>query len=391
MISVTTDVLCFSHLRWGFVFQRPQHLLRRFAQAGRVFYWEEPIFEDTEAHLRSSVCSITGVNVVTPILPEHLDASQIVHLQQKLLHELVQQQRLVDYVAWYYTPMAVEFTKTIKPAVTVYDCMDELSAFAGAPVEMRENEQRLFATADLIFTGGATLFQSKKSQHEAVYLFPSSIDFEHFAQARSTHSEPEDQAAIPHPRLGYSGVIDERMDLTLLREIAAARPDWQIVLLGPVVKIDAASLPQANNIHYLGMKKYADLPRYLAGWDVALLPFAHNESTKFISPTKTPEYLAAGLPVVSSSIRDVVQPYGERTFVRIADGSHAFIQQIEETLRAPSTDEHRSRVDAFLAASSWDKTWSEMNGLIRSVLERKRDAMDSTHGANAVDGGSIYV
>lgn len=391
MISVTTDVLCFSHLRWGFVFQRPQHLMRRFAQAGRVFYWEEPIFEDTEARLRFSVCSVTGVNVITPVLPERLEARQIIDLQQRLLQELVQQEQLVGYTAWYYTPMAVEFTKTIKPAVRVYDCMDELSAFAGAPVEMRENEQRLFATADLIFTGGASLFQSKRSRHQAVYLFPSSIDFEHFAQARSAHSEPEDQTAIPHPRLGYSGVIDERMDLSLLREIAAARPHWQIVMLGPVVKIDTASLPQAKNIHYLGMKKYADLPQYLAGWDVALLPFAHNESTKFISPTKTPEYLAAGLPVVSTSIRDVVQPYGEQKFVRIADGPQAFIQQIEETLRAPSPGEHQSRVDAFLAASSWDKTWSEMNRLINDVLQRKGDAVNSPPGTNAADGDYIHV
>lgn len=391
MPSVTIDVICFSHLRWGFVFQRPQHLMRRFAQAGRVFYWEEPIFEDSEARLQFSVCSITGVKVITPVLPVGSEARQVVDLQRNLLHELVQQERLSGYIAWYYTPMAVEFTKTIKPAVTVYDCMDELSAFAGAPVEMRSNEQSLFATADLIFTGGASLFQSKKSQHEAVHLFPSSIDFEHFAKARATHSEPEDQAGIPHPRLGYAGVIDERMDLSLLRELAAARPDWQIVMLGPVVKIDAASLPQADNIHYLGMKKYADLPQYLARWDVALLPFAHNESTKFISPTKTPEYLAAGLPVVSSSIRDVVQPYGEQKLVRIADGPQAFIQQIEETLNASSPDERQSKVDAFLATSSWDKTWSEMNGLIKDLVQRKVDAVNSPPGTNAVDGDYIHV
>lgn len=365
--------------------------MRRFAQTGRAFYWEEPVFETAEAHLRSSVCSITGVNVVTPVLPAGLEAKQIAELQQRLLHELLQQEGLISYIAWYYTPMAVEFTKTIKPAVTVYDCMDELSAFAGAPVEMRMNEQRLFATADLIFTGGASLFQSKKSQHEAVHLFPSSIDFTHFAEARSTHSEPEDQAAIPHPRLGYSGVIDERMDLSLLREVAAARPEWQIVMLGPVVKIDPASLPLANNIHYLGMKQYSDLPRYLAGWDVALLPFAHNESTKFISPTKTPEYLAAGLPVVSTWIRDVVQPYGEKKFVRIADGPQAFVQQVEEILRAPSPGEHQSRVDAFLTASSWDKTWSEMNRLINDVIQRKRDAVNSPPRTSAVDGDYIHV
>ncbi|MGI8637068.1 MAG: glycosyltransferase family 1 protein, partial [Segetibacter sp.] len=389
MILNTRDVICFSHLRWGFVFQRPQHLMSRFARAGRVFYWEEPVFEDAEAHLRKSVCPGTGVNVVTPVLPCGLDRSRTVELQRRLLSNLLEQEQLANYAAWYYTPMASEFTTDLKPTITVYDCMDELSAFAGAPLEMRENEQALFRKADLIFTGGASLFKSKQRKHDSVHLFPSSIDFAHFAQARSAKTEPADQGAIPHPRLGYSGVIDERMDLDLIRQLSEARPDWQFVMLGPVVKINADLLPQAKNIHYLGMKQYIDLPRYLSGWDVALLPFARNESTKFISPTKTPEYLAAGLPVVSSPIQDVVQPYGKRGFVQIAEGAQEFIERIEGLLRAAPSAEHLRHIDEFLMRSSWDQTWSEMNRLIE-ISERSFMAVCSTP-IEAIDKGSVYV
>lgn len=384
----TRDVICFSHLRWGFVFQRPQHLMSRFAQTGRVIYWEEPVFEETEPRLRTSVCPSTGVKIITPVLPCGSDHEHVVEAQKELLRDMLQQEQLINYVAWYYTPMAGEFTTDLKPAVTVYDCMDELSAFAGAPAKMRDNERALFQRADLIFTGGASLFQTKQHAHESVHLFPSSIDFTHFAKARSVKVDPEDQKQIPHPRLGYAGVIDERMDLELIRQLSKAKPNWQIVMLGPVVKIDTNSLPQAANIHYLGMKQYVDLPKYLSGWDVALLPFALNESTRYISPTKTPEYLAAGLPVVSSPIQDVVQPYGELGFVQIANGASEFIEKIENLLLAPLSDEQQRRIDEFLARSSWDKTWSKMNELIEAAV--KNPAGYST-SVEAMDEGSVYV
>ncbi len=385
----TRDVICFSHLRWAFVFQRPQHLMSRFARAGRVVYWEEPVFEDAEPHLKTFICSATGVNVITPVLPCGLERKQAAEIQNKLLDDLLEQERFTNYVAWYYTPMASEFTTDIKPSVTVYDCMDELSAFAGAPPEMRETERALFKKADLVFTGGASLFKSKQHEHDSVHLFPSSIDFAHFAQARLAEKEPGDQGTIPHPRLGYSGVIDERMDLELIHRLSKARPNWQFVMLGPVVKINVASLPQARNIHYLGMKQYVDLPRYLSGWDVALLPFALNDSTRFISPTKTPEYLAAGLPVVSSPIQDVVQPYGELGLVRIAEGVQEFIENIENLLLASISGEHIQHVDDFLMQSSWDQTWSKMNKLIEASL--RSDAAISAVPVEAIGKGSVYV
>jgi glycosyltransferase involved in cell wall biosynthesis len=370
------DLICLSHLRWGFVFQRPQHLMSRFARNRRVFFFEEPLFEEGKPHLRSCVCPKTGVRVKTPVLPHGLALQQAIQLQKDLLEAALREHGIEHYIAWYYTPMARQFASGLRPRVTVYDCMDELSAFAGAPPEMVQNEHGLFREADLVFTGGASLFQSKRKQHPSVHLFPSSVDVAHFARARSSKTEPDDQSRLPRPRLGYAGVIDERMNLTLLAEVAAQRPQWQLVMLGPVVKIDASSLPQAPNIHYLGMKTYAELPDYLAGWDIGMLPFAINQSTRFISPTKTPEYLAAGLRVVSAPIRDVVTPYGDLGLVSIADGPGEFVSAAESLLASPITSEFRDAVGGFLSKSSWDKTWREMNRLLEEKIMLRHLASD---------------
>jgi glycosyltransferase involved in cell wall biosynthesis len=351
--------------------------MSRFARHRRVFFVEEPVFENAEPQLRSSVCS-SGVQVQTPVLRHGTSHYEAIDLQEELLRSMMAENGIREYVAWYYTPMAKEFTSFLEPAVTVYDCMDELSAFAGAPPAMRENEAQLFQDADLVFTGGASLYASKRKQHPAVHLFPSSVDLDHFARARTIKNDPPDQAALPRPRLGYAGVLDERMDLGLIREIAAARPEWQLVMLGPVVKIDPAMLPQASNIHYLGMKQYADLPAYLSGWDIGMLPFALNESTRFISPTKTPEYLAAGLPVISTPIRDVVSPYGDLGLIGIAGNAKEFIEIADSFLERPRTADVMARTDEFLRRSSWDSTWSGMNRLINEAM-RRDESRRGTH------------
>lgn len=310
----------------------------------------------------------SGVWVIVPHLPENLSESAIQTIQQQLIDELFAEAQIHNYIFWYYTPMAMTFTRHLKPLVVVYDCMDELSLFAGAPSSLKNCEAELFQRADLVFTGGQSLYESKRHQHLNVYAFPSSIDKAHFAQARNFIADPVDQADIPHPRLGFYGVIDERMDLELLGGIAQARPDWHLIIIGPVVKIDASVLPSYKNIHYLGGKKYQELPAYLAGWDVALLPFAHNQSTRFISPTKTPEYLAAGKPVVSTSIRDVVNPYGESGMVQIADTVGDFITAAEAAINQQSDSSWLQKVDAFLAQNSWDSTWERMIQLVESVI-----------------------
>ena len=221
-------------------------------------------------------------------------------------------------VTWYYTPMMLPFSRHLDASVVVYDCMDELSKFRFAPERLLDLEQELIDRADLVFTGGTSLYEAKKSRHGNVHCFPSSVDRKHFATARRELPQPDDQAELKHPRLGFYGVIDERFDIDLLRQIAELRPDWSFVMVGPVVKISEDELPRAANIHYLGGKTYEQLPAYLSGWDVALMPFAMNESTQFISPTKTPEYLAGGKPVVSTPVKDVVRSYGHLQGVHIA-------------------------------------------------------------------------
>lgn len=366
----TTDLLCFSHLRWDFVYQRPQHLLSRFAHQQRVFFVEEPFFDATYVRLDITRRE-NQLWCVQPHLPR-LSEGNTELIMRRLLTELMQDYQIEDYVAWYYTPMALGFTKQLRPRVTIYDCMDELSAFRGAPPELLARETELLRRSDLVFTGGQSLYLAKAKRHLKVYAFPSSVDRAHFSQAR-TCAEPEDQASIAHPRLGFFGVIDERMDLELVAGVADARPEWQIVIVGPVVKIDDECLPRRANIHYFGARSYQELPRYLAGWDVALLPFARNESTKFISPTKTPEYLAGGKPVVSTSIQDVVKPYGELGLVEIADTVPDFVAAVERALVLEASDPTWcARVDRYLADLSWDSTWASMSSLIEQEIQSKK-------------------
>lgn len=353
------DIVCFSHLRWNFVYQRPQHLLSRFAQHSRVFFFEEPVFHDAPDKLHISE-SDKNVWTVVPHLQQNLPPDEIIKRQKKMLSSLFSVMAIERFVAWYYTPMALPFSEHLSPNLIVYDCMDELSAFKFAPPELAEREKQLLKKADLVFTGGYSMYEAKKDKHPGIYPFPSSIDKDHFAQAREISNDPPDQRNFSHPRFGFYGVVDERLDIDLVAEVAAAKPDWHFVIIGPVVKIDPATLPRFKNIHYLGPKHYRELPHYLAGWDVAVIPFAMNESTRFISPTKTPEYLAAGKPVISAPIRDVISPYGENKLVHIAATAKEFIKHGEALLKRKNNKRWLTKVDAFLAGVSWDKTWSQM-------------------------------
>lgn len=381
--SLTTskkcDLVCFSHLRWDFVYQRPQHLLKRAARDRRVFFVEEPVFDQGTMKLEMSHRA-DGVHVVVPHLPSGL-CSQIAMdtVLADMLLRMFHSNGVNEYVCWYYTPMALSFTCDLSPIAVVYDCMDELSAFKGAPDTLGVFEQELFRRSDLVFTGGQSIYEAKKQQHESVYCFPSSIDYEHFKTARTISDDPPDQKQIPHPRLGFFGVVDERFDVDLLDAVARARPDWHFVIIGPVVKIDPASLPRHSNIYYLGAKEYRDLPQYIAGWDVALLLFAINEATRFISPTKTPEYLAAGKPVVSTPITDVIRPYGELNLVEVANGPEQLIQAIERALSSPEQRaEWLKNVDGFLSLNSWDQTWAQMSALIEKAI--LKNAARKTNG-----------
>ena len=336
--------------------------MTRFARERRVFFIEEPHLGSGPPRLEITQPR-PGLHVVVPHLASGTDEGAQMAAQAALVDRLLHEHAVRDFVLWYYTPLALGFTRHLRPLATVYDCMDELSSFAGAPPGLREREAELMRRADLMTTGGHSLYEAKRRLHPNVHAFPSSVDVAHFSRARIPGVDPPDQAALTRPRLGFFGVIDERMDLALIAGVAAARPCWQLVLLGPVVKIDPGCLPRAANIHYLGGKPYDTLPAYLAGWDVALMPFARNEATRYISPTKTPEYLAAGRPVVSTSIQDVVRPYGERGLVRIADTVDDFVTAAEAALGEDAAA-RCAHADDFLRHTSWDATWARMKSLL---------------------------
>lgn len=366
-IQLPNTLICFSHLRWDFVYQRPQHILSRLAAYTNILFIEEPVFTDTTPQYHRSQKS-ENVTVFTPHLPHELSESEQIALQKTLLDELLITEQADDYTCWYYTPMALQFTSHLNPVLTVYDCMDELAAFKFAPQQLKDLERTLFDRADVVFTGGNSLYEAKKDRHSNVHAFPSSIDKAHFGSARHITDDPNDQEHIPYPRIGFFGVIDERFDIELIREVAGHKPEWQFIVIGPVVKIDPNTLPQGSNIHYLGSKSYSELPAYLSGWQIATIPFALNESTKFISPTKTPEYLAAGIPVISAPINDVVHPYADEGLVQIANDAETFIKEAEQLLTIQDDSTWLAQVDAFLEFNSWDDTVAKMIDLMKAAI-----------------------
>jgi UDP-galactopyranose mutase len=357
-------VVCLSHLRWDFVFQRPQHLMRRFAETRTVIYFEEPLppRPGDGVSVDTRTCSETGVLVATPRLPEGLEGPCAAAVLRQLLEETLQSQAVSRPVLWYYTPVMLPVARHIEAAAIVYDCMDELANFRFAPPELTELEAELLTAADVVFTGGFSLYEAKAHRHANIHPFPSSVDREHFGRAVARTDDGR-------PRLGFFGVIDERMDLGLIAALAEARPEWDIEIVGPVVKIDPAELPRAPNLTYPGQAAYEDLPGWLSRWDVALMPFAINESTRFISPTKTPEYLAAGRPVVSTPIRDVVRHYGDLAAVFLAETADAFIAACDGALALARSEDQgwRDEVSAELASLSWDQTHLRMDALVNQA------------------------
>lgn len=364
-----TTLLVLSHLRWSFVYQRPQHLMTRFAREYNVLFLEEPVISQAaQPHLEARV-EPDGVQVLVPHLPAGCEGAAAVQAQRTLLDHQLAALGVSDLMLWFYTPMALDIVEHLDACLVIYDCMDELSAFRGAPPALVERERTLLQKAQLVFTGGYSLWEAKRQWHCNVHAMPSSVDIAHFAQAREPQDEPEDMQRMPRPRLGFFGVIDERFDIDLVDRLARLRPDWQLVFIGPVVKIDPASLPQHPNVAYLGSRSYQQLPGYLASWDIAITPFALNESTRFISPTKTPEYLAGGCPVISTPVVDVVRSYGQSGVVHIASTAEEFIVEVEQALRSAADREgFLAAADRALQDMSWDNTWSKMMEEIRWLM-----------------------
>jgi glycosyltransferase involved in cell wall biosynthesis len=372
-------LIVFCHLRWDFVFQRPQHLMTRLAEHYNILFVEEPVHHEGQAFLQKNEVTknITVCRPHTPIQQWGFHDDQLPTLQALLADLVPQGERPV---VWFYTPMALPLLQSFDPALVIYDCMDELASFKNPPKQLLQRESALLNIADICFTGGPSLYESKRNRHANAYCFSSSVDAKHFRQALDKSNSHPAQAEVAHPRLGFYGVIDERFDTDLIKEVAAARPDWQIVLVGPVVKIDPANLPQGANIHYMGQRTYDELPKFLAGWDVCLLPFALNESTKFISPTKVLEYMAAELPSVSTPITDVKVPYSH--VVEIANDAQEFIAACDRMLALDDAQKAdlAERMRKVVANTSWDKTANAMHEIIQSTQPSNK--AERLHAAN---------
>jgi UDP-galactopyranose mutase len=368
-------IVAFSHLRWNFVYQRPQHLLSRLAAKRPVFFIEEPELDlggPVRWERSNPQPNLTILRARTPIRAPGFHPDQVAVLKP-LMADLANELGDSSVLAWLYTPMAFPLVQGLDPDALVYDCMDELSLFLGAPPELLSHEAAVLQQADVMFTGGPSLYRAKQSRHHNVHCFPSSVDAAHFRRAKPSTTgapavEAKDQASIPHPRVGFFGVIDERLDLPLIDAVAAARPEWQIVLVGPVVKIDPATLPRRPNINYFGQRSYEELPGYLAGWDVCLLPFARNDSTRFISPTKTLEYMAAELPIVSTPITDVAEPYGD--IVYLGDTPEEFLAACDAALASDARERNRraTLMRKVLSGTSWEATVSAMEELLATAI-----------------------
>ncbi len=374
--ALRPTLVCFAHLRWNLVFQRPQHIMTRLVDSFDVFYWEEPREEAGLATPRLERDRLAeGLVRLVPVLPEGLDEAARDAALGSLLDQALGR-CTGPRVFWYYTPMMTGFSAHAQADLVVYDCMDELANFAFAPADIAAREAALMARADIVLCGGKSLFEARARRHHNIHCVPSGVDIAHFARGADGLPEPDDQAGLPRPRLGFYGVIDERMDLTLLAEAARMRPNWSFVMVGPVVKIAESELPRAANIHWLGRKDYAELPAYAAGWDVALMPFALNASTEFISPTKTPEYMASGLPVVSTPIRDVVSGYGHLNCIRLAADAAGFVEACGDLIAAPNSARATWRAEArdCLADKSWDGIAARIARQIDSALVTRRIA-----------------
>jgi UDP-galactopyranose mutase len=368
----TSDLLVFSHLRWDFTFQRPQHLMSRYALHRRVFFLEEPIlgnYHVPELHIRRSK---EGVEVVVPHLSDKMTVKENTLAMRRLIDELIDTRQIHSYSSWYYTPMFLPLTRHLNPAVVLYDMVDELSLMKASPHRLAELETELLKKSDVVFTGGHSIFEAQKHLHDNIHSFPSGIDCAHFAQARKKLNEPSDQKYIPHPRVGFSGIIDDSLDIELLNDLANLSPQMQFIVIGPTRHIDIADLPKNINIHYLGKKEYSDLPLYMAGWDCAMLPLARTDAARSVSSTKTPEYLAAGKPVVSTAIDDIVKTYGEQNLIQIARTP----QEFADALVAAMTEINAGsvwlkKVDAFLSEISWDIIFQEMAQIERKLFLSK--------------------
>jgi glycosyltransferase involved in cell wall biosynthesis len=362
-----------SHLRWNFVWQRPQQILSRLARAHRILFIEEPLDAPADARLELSEPHPNLIRAV-PLLPRAADLS--VERQYELILPMLRRAlrddpllagRFERFVQWFYSPMPAPCTlQQLAAVAVVYDCMDELSSFRFAPSDIAERERSLLANADVVFTGGHHLYEAKSRLHANVHFYGCGVDAQHFGQARSDRLPVlDDIARLPGPVLGYFGVIDERLDYDLLELLAASFPHASIAMVGPLAKVETNQLPRRKNIHWLGQRAYAELPAVVKGFDVCLMPFAMNAATRYINPTKTLEYMAAGKPIISTAVPDVIRNF--TPIVAVAHSPQEFVAEVASAL----THCEPARIAQGLAraeSAGWDAIVASMRAHIAKVL-----------------------
>lgn len=360
-------IVVFSHLRWRFVWQRPQQFLSRFAATHPVLFVEIAEFDaegEPRLELTSPMPNVTVLNLHLP--PELQGSPEVTDRIRQAVRDGMAQTGIENPLLWFYNPMDAGWVLGwLENRGIVYDCMDELAQFRGAPPELIDRERELIDAADVVFTGGQELYLKKSKQHPNVHFFGCAVEYDHFAQAQESGPIPDDLAAIPSPRVGWFGVVDERVDYDLLREAAALRPDIHFVMVGPPVKVDPADFPQAPNLYWLGGRDYKELPLYCRGYDVCMMCFALNEATEFINPTKALEYLATGRPVISTAVRDVVRQYQDT--VRIVHSPQEFVSAVDDALAGKQAEMVEKGIE-LARESSWETTVAKMQSIIDEAL-----------------------
>lgn len=375
-VGASPSILVHCHLRWDFVWQRPQQIFSRLAQHHHILFLEDPIEGAGRPRLQITSPQPNIVRVV-PVLPGHagamtVDAQNLTTLgllQQALLDDPLLQGRFSHPIQWFYSPMAARvFMDQFDAKAVVYDCMDELANFKFAPPDLGQREAELLAQADIVFTGGQQLFQAKSQHHGNTHFFGCGVDVAHFGRARlASTPTPADMADLPRPVIGYFGVIDERLDYDLIAGLADRFPSASVVMVGPLAKVNPDDLPKLPNIHWMGQRAYTDLPNIVKAFDVCIMPFALNAATEFINPTKTLEYMAAGKPIVSTAVRDVVRNF--TPIVAVAYSHDDFAAAVVEALPG-EFGTSQTQLDLLAqgvdraAGATWDATVSDMRTLM---------------------------
>jgi glycosyltransferase involved in cell wall biosynthesis len=372
-------IIVHCHLCWDWVWQRPQQFLSRVSARHKILFVEtigpDPQLSSPVARFWNppGFPNVTILRLQFPLW-RWSESAFVDQERRRLVKEFLAGPAAGQFehpVQWFYDPMAVPaFLGQMNEIAVIYDCMDELSKFREAPPQVRTRERTLLADADVVFTGGRKLWDSKKSLNRNCHFYGCGVDSQHFGQARDLQTKiPDDIASLQKPVLGYFGVIDERMDYELLVKLADANPNWSIAMVGPTLKVH--QFPCSPNLRWLGKKNYADLPAYCKAFDVCLMPFALNEATEFINPTKALEYMATGKPIVSSAIGDVVTNFG--SIVKIARSHNEFISLCRAAIEKPDTAAIATGLQKA-ADNSWDRIVSQLENHIAIVLQKKRNA-----------------